>query len=52
MIKPQYVDHIPKAVKGKVGDILAQRDERKLMDHMVKELGSCLTPCLHSRLCP
>lgn len=27
-IKPQYVDHIPKAVKGKVGDILKQKDER------------------------
>jgi len=22
LIKPQYVDHIPKAVKGKVGDIV------------------------------
>ena len=27
-IKPQYVDHIPKAVKGKVGDLLRQKDER------------------------
>jgi len=27
-IKPQYVDHIPKAVKGKVGEILKQKDER------------------------
>jgi ATP-binding cassette subfamily E protein 1 len=27
-IKPQYVDHIPRAVKGKVGDILKQKDER------------------------
>lgn len=26
-IKPQYVDHIPRAVKGKVGDILKQKDE-------------------------
>lgn len=27
-IKPQYVDHIPRAVRGKVGDILKQKDER------------------------
>lgn len=27
-IKPQYVDHIPKAIRGKVGDILKQKDER------------------------
>ncbi|KAL7502909.1 hypothetical protein ACHAXN_001480, partial [Cyclotella atomus] len=27
-IKPQYVDHIPRAVKGLVGDILKQKDER------------------------
>jgi ATP-binding cassette subfamily E protein 1 len=27
-IKPQYVDHIPQAIKGKVGEILKQKDER------------------------
>lgn len=27
-IKPQYVDHIPRAVKGKVGEILKQKDDR------------------------
>lgn len=27
-IKPQYVDHIPRAVRGLVGDILKQKDER------------------------
>uniref|UniRef100_A0A7S0KXX0 Uncharacterized protein n=1 Tax=Asterionellopsis glacialis TaxID=33640 RepID=A0A7S0KXX0_9STRA len=27
-IKPQYVDHIPRAVRGKVGEILKQKDER------------------------
>lgn len=26
-IKPQYVDHIPKAVRGKVGEILKAKDE-------------------------
>jgi len=28
IIKPQYVDHIPKAVKGKVGEILKNKDEK------------------------
>jgi len=27
-IKPQYVDHIPRAVRGQVGDILKRKDER------------------------
>ena len=27
-IKPQYVDHIPRAVRGLVGDILRKKDER------------------------
>lgn len=26
-IKPQYVDHIPRAMKGKVGEVLKQKDE-------------------------
>jgi len=26
--KPQYVDHIPRAVKGKVGDLLKMKDDR------------------------
>jgi translation initiation factor RLI1 len=26
-IKPQYVDHIPRAIKGKVGEILKAKDE-------------------------
>ncbi|KAG9142659.1 hypothetical protein Leryth_005423 [Lithospermum erythrorhizon] len=28
IIKPQYVDHIPKAVQGNVGQVLDQKDER------------------------
>ncbi|KAK9806748.1 hypothetical protein WJX72_001148 [[Myrmecia] bisecta] len=28
IIKPQYVDHIPKAVRGNVGDVLDQKDQR------------------------
>ena len=27
-IKPQYVDHIPQAIKGEVGEILKSKDER------------------------
>eukprot|EP00741_Cyanophora_paradoxa_P022774 tig00021517_g21995.t1 len=38
LIKPQYVDNIPKAVKGKVGEILASKDERKVADWIIKEL--------------
>lgn len=30
--KPQYVDSIPKHVKGKVGDIIAQADAKKISD--------------------
>ncbi|KAK9079938.1 hypothetical protein SSX86_001613 [Deinandra increscens subsp. villosa] len=30
IIKPQYVDHIPKAVQGNVGQVLKQKDERNV----------------------
>ena len=30
IIKPQYVDHIPKAVQGNVGQVLDQKDEREV----------------------
>ncbi|XP_021738673.1 ABC transporter E family member 2-like [Chenopodium quinoa] len=30
IIKPQYVDHIPKAVQGNVGQVLEQKDERDM----------------------
>ncbi len=36
--KPQYVDKIPKAVAGKVGDLLEKVDERKLLDVLSEEL--------------
>ena len=32
IIKPQYVDHIPRAVKGKVGDIIKRKDERDALE--------------------
>mmetsp|Transcript_1050 Transcript_1050/g.2950 ORF Transcript_1050/g.2950 Transcript_1050/m.2950 type:complete len:610 (+) Transcript_1050:65-1894(+) len=38
MIKPQYVDKIPKQISGKVGEILDKKDDRKMMDHYNKEL--------------
>jgi ATP-binding cassette subfamily E protein 1 len=36
--KPQYVDKIPKAVKGIVGEILGRKDEKQMKDHFVDEL--------------
>lgn len=38
IIKPQYVDHIPRAVKGRVSSILERKDERNVGEEMVKEL--------------
>lgn len=31
-IKPQYVDHIPRAVRGQVGKVLKQKDERSAIE--------------------
>ena len=36
--KPQYVDKIPKAITGKVHDILEKVDERKLLDKIAEDL--------------
>ncbi|AMQ17663.1 ribosome biogenesis/translation initiation ATPase RLI [Thermococcus peptonophilus] len=38
IVKPQYVDLIPKAVKGKVRDLLKKADESGKFDEVVKEL--------------
>ena len=38
IIKPQYVDHIPKAVKGTVETIVKSKDDRELMETMFKVL--------------
>lgn len=38
LIKPQYVDHIPRAIKGRVQDILKRKDERGVMEQMSDEL--------------
>jgi len=39
IIKPQYVDHIPKAVKGTVTQIMNQKDERGIKDKTIVDLG-------------
>jgi len=36
--KPQYVDKIPKVVKGKVRDILTKLDERDILEVLVEDL--------------
>ena len=38
VIKPQYVDHIPKAVRGNVGEMLALKDERGITEMLLQEL--------------
>lgn len=38
LIKPQYVDNIPKAVKGTVGALIKAKDERGIADRMLVEL--------------
>ena len=38
LIKPQYVDNIPKAVKGTVGALLAAKDERGAARRLLVEL--------------
>lgn len=38
VIKPQYVEFISKAVKGKVGNILTDKDKRNKKDYYIQEL--------------
>lgn len=38
IIKPQYVDHIPKAISGKVEDILSQKEQRDNRAQVMTEL--------------
>lgn len=38
IIKPQYVDHIPKAVQGNVGQVLDQKDERDMKAELCVDL--------------
>ncbi|VDN55057.1 unnamed protein product [Dracunculus medinensis] len=39
IIKPQYVDQIPRAVKGKVYDLLAEKCDRGNLEEIMEELG-------------
>ena len=39
IIKPQYVDHIPKAVKGKVGDIFTSKNQLGTMESVLTEVS-------------
>jgi ATP-binding cassette subfamily E protein 1 len=45
IIKPQYVDNIPKAVKGVVVDILTAKDEKKAKEQLIGDLD--LSPVLN-----
>uniref|UniRef100_A0A3Q7HT27 ABC transporter E family member 2 n=2 Tax=Solanum lycopersicum TaxID=4081 RepID=A0A3Q7HT27_SOLLC len=38
IIKPQYVDHIPRAVQGNVGQVLDQKDERDIKEKLCVDL--------------
>ncbi|KAL6764648.1 ABC transporter E family member 2 [Haematococcus lacustris] len=38
IIKPQYVDHIPKAVRGNVDQVLEEKDQRKVKATLLEEL--------------
>jgi len=38
IIKPQYVDHIPRAVKGTVSTVMTQKDEKKNRDEISSAL--------------
>ena len=40
IIKHQYVDQIPKAVKGNVSKIMEAKDERKIKDEIYDQLGT------------
>ncbi|OXB58468.1 hypothetical protein ASZ78_015570 [Callipepla squamata] len=43
IIKPQYVDQIPKAAKGTVGSILDRKDETKTQTVVCQQLGVILS---------
>ncbi|MFW6121466.1 MAG: ribosome biogenesis/translation initiation ATPase RLI [Petrotogales bacterium] len=39
VLKPQYVDKLPKTIKGKIGDILKKADNSGNFDNIVEKLG-------------
>ncbi|CAI8220764.1 MAG: putative ABC transporter ATP-binding protein YheS [Methanobacteriota archaeon] len=38
-VKPQYVDHLPKVIKGNVGNLLSNIDEKEELESVCQELG-------------
>lgn len=38
-LKPQYIDYIPKAFSGNVGELLNSTDERGMLEHYISELS-------------
>lgn len=42
VIKPQYVDQIPKAAKGKVRAMLQKKDDRGVMMEIAEQLGTLI----------
>ena len=40
VIKPQYVDQIPKAIKGTVQDMLSRKSELGNLEEMIATLGN------------
>jgi ATP-binding cassette subfamily E protein 1 len=38
VIKPQYVDHIPKAVRGNVEEVLDGKDQRGIKQYLLDHL--------------
>ena len=38
VVKPQYVDHIPRAVRGTVGRIIAAKDQREVRETLMRQL--------------
>tara|TARA_B100000287_G_scaffold258827_1_gene243370 strand:- start:4911 stop:6638 length:1728 start_codon:yes stop_codon:yes gene_type:complete len=38
-VKPQYVDHLPKVIKGNVGNLLSNVDEKEELELVCQELG-------------
>jgi len=50
MIKIQYVDQIPKALKGTVGDTLRNKDDRGAMEYLISEDALQLTAVMERRI--
>lgn len=46
IIKPQYVDHIPKAVNGRVQAVLTAKTELDNSEEMIDLMGGFETPFL------